>query len=80
MDQTDLREHLRNTRFAPGDRETASSDARRITRMLEAVYGAEVYGVGPLFESPRTFRTSSDIDLGVKGIPANRFIRASVQV
>lgn len=79
MDRSELLDHLNRTRFAPGDRGRALADARRVASLLKSTYGAEVFGVGSLFESPRPFRKNSDIDLVVKGVPPGRFIEASVQ-
>ena len=79
MDRSELLDHLKNTRFAPGDREAALADARKIAAFLKKSFHAEVYGVGSLFESPRPFRVDSDIDLVVSGIPPDRFLRAASQ-
>ena len=76
MDRSELLAHLRRTRFAPGDREKARVDADRIAKYLKDEYGAEVYGVGSLFESPRPFRKDSDIDLVVKDLPSKHFLEA----
>ena len=43
---------------------------------LEHRYGAEVWGIGSLFEPIRPFRSTSDIDLVAQGIPAEQFISA----
>ena len=79
MDRSELLNHLSRTRFAQGDIDTAMVDARRIAEYLKSTYNAEVFGVGSLFESPRTFKKGSDIDLVVKGVPPERFIHAGVQ-
>lgn len=76
MDRSDLLEHLRNTRFAPGDRDRALSDARRIADFLRTTYDAQVIGIGSLFESPRRFRRDSDIDLVVKNLAPQVFFCA----
>ena len=80
MDRSELLAHLRRTRFAPGDRDKALADARRIAVHLKSEYGAEVFGVGSLFESPRPFTRKSDIDLVVKGVPPEQFIRVSADM
>ena len=79
MDRSELLLHLRKTRFAPGDEQKARAAASRVADVLKKQYGAEVYGIGSLFESIRPFMNSSDIDLVVKGIPAKKFIRASAE-
>ncbi len=76
MERSQLLEHLRKTRFARGDRKRALEDARSISSWLKTTYGAEVIGVGSLFESPRPFRKDSDIDLVVKNLPPEHFFRA----
>lgn len=78
MDRSVLLAHLRKTRFAPGDRNAALADARRIADYFHDEYSALVIGVGSLFESPRTFRKGSDIDIVVKGVPPEKFILACV--
>ena len=70
MDRTVLLSHLRKTRLAPGDRQKAVRDAKRIADYLADEYGAEVWGIGSLFEELRPFRQRSDIDLAASGIPA----------
>ena len=79
MDRTDLLAYLRETLFAPGDREKARADALCIADCLRRKYAAEVYGIGSAFESLRTFRRKSDIDLVVKGIPPDKFIYACLE-
>ena len=51
-------------------------DAKRIAEHLKMTYQAKVIGIGSLFESPREFRSTSDIDLLVIDLPAGRFIKA----
>jgi hypothetical protein len=80
MDRSELLKHLNKTRFATGDRDSAIADAKRIAAFVKQTCRAEVIGVGSLFESPRPFTVNSDIDLVVKGIPADEFFRISAQV
>ena len=54
---------------APGNRETARSDARKIASYLRTTYGTEVYGIGSLFRDDKQFKEKSDIDLVAKGLP-----------
>jgi hypothetical protein len=68
--------HLRRTRFAAGDAPAALVDAERVAAVLKERFGAEVWGIGSLFEHIRPFRKGSDIDLVVKGIPKDRFFEA----
>ena len=79
MKRATLLDHIKRTRFAPGDREKALADAAKIAGFLKREYSAEVIGVGSLFESPRPFRADSDIDLVVRGLPAKHYITACVQ-
>ena len=76
MDRSEVLARIRRTRFAPGDREKALSDARCIATYLKTTYGATVFGVGSLFESPRPFLKTSDIDLVVKRLPPEQYFRA----
>jgi hypothetical protein len=80
MDRSELLEHLNKTRFAAGDRDRAFADAKKIAASIKEACGAEVFGVGSLFESPRPFRKDSDIDLVVKGLSADEFFRISAKV
>lgn len=66
-------EYLDQIQPAPGDRETARRDARRIAAYLKTTYGAEVYGIGSLFRKDKEFTEKSDIDLVVKGLPLTSF-------
>ena len=76
MDRSKVLSRLRSTRFAPGDREKALADAKRIADHLKKSYHAKVIGIGSLFESPREFRSTSDIDLLVIDLPPDRFFQA----
>lgn len=76
VSRSELLEHLRRTRFAPGDRERARRDAEGISAILRERYGAEVWGIGSLFDGLRPFRRDSDIDLVVRGIPKDMFFKA----
>ena len=76
--RSELLSHIHRTRFAPGDAAGARLEAQRIADYLEASYGAEVWGIGSLFEGIREFRQGSDIDLVAKGIPGGRFLDAMV--
>ena len=80
VNRSDLIAHLRRTRFSPGDASGARRDAQSIARFLKDGYGAEVWGIGSLFEELRSFRKGSDIDLVAKGIPADRFFEVLVEV
>jgi hypothetical protein len=71
--RSDLIAHLGRTRFSPGDAPRARRDAQAIARFLKDRYGAEVWGIGSLFEELRPFRKGSDIDLVARGIPSERF-------
>ena len=66
-------DHLERLAPAPGDRERAIADSRRIAVFLRETYGAETLGVGSLFLEGRPFTEKSDIDLVVKGLPGNRY-------
>jgi hypothetical protein len=80
MQRSMLLAHLRRTRFAPGDAAAARRDAERIAGHLKKRYGAEVWGIGSLFEKLRPFRIDSDIDLVARGIPRDRFFDAVAEV
>ena len=71
-----LLEHLRRTRFAPGDRELAHDDARRIASFLREQGAQRVVGFGSAFLPEKRFTTRSDLDLAVEGLPPERFFRA----
>ena len=66
-------EHIEQSRLNPGDVERARADATRIAAYLRERYGADVHGIGSLFEGLRPFTSKSDIDLVVRGLPRNRF-------
>jgi len=67
-------DHLERLAPAPGDREKALADARRIAAFLRETYGAETKGVGSLFLEGRPFTEKSDIDL-VPYEDANSYLR-----
>jgi predicted nucleotidyltransferase len=69
-----LLDHLDRHAPRPGDKDAALADALRIADYLREKYGAVVYGVGSLFLEGRPFTEKSDIDLVVKGLPADKFI------
>lgn len=77
MDRAVLLEHIRRTRFAPGDRQTALNDAARIADYLRAQGARRVIGIGSAFEEGRHFGSHSDVDLVVEGLPAVRYFAAS---
>jgi len=77
--RSDLIAHLGRTRFAPGDAAAARRDAEAIAAFLKSRYGAEVWGIGSLFEKVRPFRKGSDIDLVAEGIPKGSFFEALAQ-
>ncbi len=52
----------------------ALADAHKITEYFKEECGAEVFGIGSLFEEPLLFKIGSDIDLIVKGIPPDQFL------
>lgn len=66
-------ELIERDRLASGDVELARADASRIAAYLRDRYGAEVHGIGSLFEDLRPFTQRSDIDLVVRGLPRGRF-------
>ena len=74
MDRSKVLARLRSTRFARGDKKKAMYDAKRIAEYLKESYQAKVIGIGSLFESPREFRTTSDVDLLVIDLAADRFL------
>jgi len=51
-------------------------DVERIDRSLKGSAGAEVFGIGSLFEESSPFCKCSDIDLAARGIPADMFFRS----
>ena len=79
VDRDTLLAHLRRTHFAPGDRDRALTDARKIADFLKREYAARVFGVGSLFDPDRPFRETSDIDLVVEAVPPTRFFEASAK-
>jgi predicted nucleotidyltransferase len=79
MDRSTLLAHLRRTHFAPGDGRRALEDAHAIADFLKREYSARVIGIGSLFEPDRRFRDTSDIDLVVEGLPAERFFEATAK-
>ena len=80
VNRIDLIAYLGRTRFAPGDAAGARRDAKGIAGFLKDRYGAEVWGIGSLFEELRPFRRGSDIDLVAKGIPRDRFFEVLAEV
>ena len=74
--RSDLLDHLRRTRYGPGDSVSARRDAQAIADMLKERHGAEVWGIGSLFEPGRPFRKGSDIDLVVRGVSKDCFFEA----
>jgi predicted nucleotidyltransferase len=76
MDRGVFLAHIRRTRFAPGDRENAQADARRIADFLREQGASRVVGIGSAFAPNRRFTKRSDIDLVVEGLPPRRFFRA----
>ena len=73
-------EYLERLRPGHGDREKAIGEAREIAAYLKREYGAEVYGVGSLFNHDGNFTEASDIDLVVKGLPSDRFYAILVRL
>ena len=65
---------------SPGDVSGARRDAESIARFLKDRFGAEVWGIGSLFEELRPFRKGSDIDLVAKGISTDRFFEVLAEV
>lgn len=78
MDRRLLLEHLRRTRFAPGDRVRARRDAGRIAAFLRQQGAERVVGFGSAFlpEEEKRFTTRSDLDLAVEGLPPRHFFTA----
>lgn len=79
MDRHVFLDRVRRTHFAPGDRETAQTDARRIAGFLRQQGASRVVGIGSTFAPNRRFTKRSDIDLVVEGLPPRRFFRASAR-
>ena len=79
MDRHVFLDRVRRTHFAPGDRETAQADARRIARFLRQQGASRVVGIGSTFVQYRRFTRRSDIDLAVEGLPPERFFRTSAK-
>jgi predicted nucleotidyltransferase len=67
-------DHIERRRLTPGAAEGARADAARIAAFRREHNGAEVLGIGSLFEGLRPFTSTSDIDLVVRGLPRNRFL------
>ncbi|MFW6388093.1 MAG: nucleotidyltransferase family protein [bacterium] len=78
-ERSSLLAHLRKTRFSDAGRERALREARSVADYLKRTYGARVIGIGSAFARDRTFRSDSDIDLVVEGIPAEQFFAASAR-
>lgn len=66
-------EYLERRRHDEERKRAALADARSIAAFLVEECGAEVYGIGSLFEPDRAFGPRSDIDLVARGIPPERF-------
>ena len=79
MDRATLPAHIRKSRFSEERRERAVREAQNIADFLKRSYNARVIGIGSAFNSERTFRDDSDIDLVVEGIPADQFFSASAR-
>ncbi|MYD85504.1 MAG: hypothetical protein F4018_09825 [Acidobacteria bacterium] len=79
MDRNDFLAHVRQTHFAPGDREAAQLDACRIARFLRQQGASRVIGIGSAFVPTRRFTKRSDLDLLVEGLPPRRFFRVSAK-
>lgn len=79
MDRRVFLDHVRRTHFAPGDRETALADARRITRFLRGHGARRVVGIGSAFVPDRRFTMRSDIDIAVEGVSPECFLRVSAR-
>ena len=79
MDRSVFLAHIRRTRFAPGNRERAQADARRIAAFLRDQGASRVVGIGSAFAPQRRFTKRSDIDLMVEGLPPRRFFPASAR-
>lgn len=79
MDRRVFLDHIRRTHFAPGDREAARADARRIARFLREEGATRVVGIGSVFIQERRFTSRSDIDLAVENLPPERFFQTSAR-
>ena len=79
MDRRIFLDHIRRTRFAPGDKAAAQRDARRVARYLVGQGAARVFGIGSAFVSGRRFTRRSDIDLAVEALDPRRFFGASAK-
>ena len=79
MDRRVFLDHIRRTHFAPGDREAARVDARRIARFLREEGATRVVGIGSVFIQERRFTSRSDIDLAVENLPPERFFQTSAR-
>lgn len=79
MDRSVFLAHVRRAHFAPGDREMALADARRIACFLRRRGASRVVGIGSAFVTDRRFTLRSDIDLAVEGLPPERFFRTSAR-
>ena len=74
------RKYLAARRNDTARKKQALKDASAVARFLHENYGAEVYGIGSLFERSRSFSKRSDIDLVVKGLPKDRFFSILAEV
>lgn len=64
-------------RSNPALRNRARTEARELAKVLAGVYGAQkVYLFGSLARDDASFTATSDIDLGVEGLPDARFYQA----
>lgn len=79
MDRSVLLDHIRRTRFAPGDKALALADAQRIARFLHGTGARRVVGIGSVFDAQRAFTRRSDIDLVVEGIEPAAFYAVSAR-
>lgn len=79
MDRQIFLDHIRRTRFAPGDKAAAQRDARRIARYLAGQGATRVFGIGSAFVSGRRFTQRSDIDLAVEALDPRLFLAASAK-
>lgn len=79
MNRATLLQHLRATRFAPGDRGRALADAHRVADFLYASGARRVLGIGSAFEGTRMFTSRSDIDLVVEGVAPSEFYAVSAR-
>ena len=71
---------IEEERLAPGDEKAARADAARIASHLRKRYGARSHGIGSLFEDLRPFRSNSDIDLVVRGLPKPEFFHILAEI